>query len=110
MKRDAEPFGSWFGLFRKHFGVTDPRLDFHSWRHNAETRLLRAGVPQSHVEELIGHESDSRRSEMSAIYNQGMSIQVLKESIDRLELPINIEALNDAVTRSDAVDRSAGLV
>ena len=107
MGRNAEPFGSWFGLFRKHCGILDPRLDFHSWRHTAETRLLRAGVPQSHVDEILGHESEGRRSEMSAVYNHGMSIELLKDSVDKLSLPIDIEALIDAVERSDAVDRSA---
>ena len=107
MGRNAEPFGSWFGLFRRHCGIVDPRLDFHSWRHTAETLLLRAGVPQSHVDEILGHESEGRRSEMSAVYNHGMSIELLKVSIDRLALPIDVEALNEAVKRSDAVDRSA---
>lgn len=107
MERNAEPFGSWFGLFRKHCGVVDPRLDFHSWRHTAETLLLRAGVPQSHVEEIVGHESEGRRSAMSAVYNHGMSVELLKISIDRLSLPIDVEALIEAVRRSDAVDRSA---
>lgn len=107
MQRNAEPFGKWFGQFRKHCGIVDPRLDYHSWRHTAETVLLRAGVPQSHVDEIIGHESQGRRSEMSAVYNHGMSIELLKKSIDRLSVPIGVELLNDAVKRSDAVDRSA---
>ena len=107
MERDAGPFGSWFGHFRKHCGVIDPRLDFHSWRHTAETLLLRAGVPQAHVDEIIGHESGGRRSEMSRIYNHGMSIEILKVAIDKLVLPIDVDALIAAVKRSDAVDRSA---
>jgi len=107
MKRDAGPFGSWYGHFCNACGVTDSRLDFHSWRHTAETRLLRAGVPQSHVDEILGHESEGRRSEMGGIYNHGMSIELLKESIDKLVLPIDVDALIAAVSRSDAVDRSA---
>ena len=36
-----------------------------------------------------------------------MSIELLKVSVDRLALPLDVEALNESVKRSDAVDRSA---
>ena len=106
MERKAESFGSWFGRFRRACGVDDPLLDYHAWRHTVTTLLKRAGVPDSHIEELIGHESETRRSEM-ATYDHGLSIELLKEAIDKLVLPIDVEALNAAVARSDAFDRSA---
>ncbi len=104
MHRDAEPFGKWYGQFRRACNITE--LDFHSWRHTVITMLARAGVPDSQIEEIVGHESEQRRSELRT-YNHGSTIEMLKMSIDKLVLPIDIAAMKAAVARSDAIDRSA---
>lgn len=91
-------FGSWFGRYRRHFGVPD-RCDFHSFRHTVVTLLSRAGVAEAHANELVGHESSERRSEFRR-YNKGSTLEMLKSDIDRLKLPIDIPALKAALARS----------
>lgn len=67
---------------------------FHSFRHSVTTLLCNAGVQKEFVEELIGHESRARRSEMER-YKKGQTLMMLKEVIDRLVLPIDIERMVD---------------
>ncbi len=87
-------FGKWFQRFKSEYGVRKDVV-FHSFRHSVTTLLCNAGVQQEFVEELIGHESQARRSEMKR-YNKGQTLMMLKEVIDRLVLPIDIEKLVDA--------------
>lgn len=102
INRNGDPFGKWFTNFRRHCGLGDPELDFHATRHTVINRLLDAAVPPSHVEEISGHESTARRSEMST-YDHGRRIELLKHAIDRLELPIDVERLRTASSASDTV-------
>jgi integrase len=104
--KDGGPFGKWFLAFRVSVGVSADELDFHSCRHTVINRLVEAGVPEAHVEELCGHEGEERRSELST-YRHGMLLQTLKAAVDRLVIPLDVAALKEAVRRSDAIDRSA---
>jgi integrase len=106
LSRRGGPFGKWFLLFRRSCGVDRDKLDFHSCRHTVITRLLDAGVPESHVEELCGHEGAERRSEM-ATYDHGSYLKTLKAAIDRLAIPIDIGRLKAAVQNSNCVDFTA---
>ena len=106
MARHAQPYGSWFGLFCDDCGVRDPALDTHAWRHTVVTNLGLAGVSASLIEEIVGHESENRRSELGT-YTHAASLELLKEAIDKLHVPINVAALRAAVARSDLIDRSA---
>ena len=81
--RHGDPFGKWFLNFRRFHGVGDEKLDFHSVRHTAISRLLDAGVPENHVEEICGHEGVGRRSEIAS-YDHGRLLGILKDAIDRL--------------------------
>ncbi len=78
--------GKRFGRYRAHIGLTDAMLDLHALRHTVATNLNRAGVPQSHGEELLGHRSEARRSAF-AVYDKGATLQILKEALDRLPAP-----------------------
>ncbi|WP_165359577.1 site-specific integrase [Lichenibacterium minor] len=100
--RHGDPFGKWFLLFRRFHGVDDPKLDFHSVRHTVISRLLDAGVPENHVEEICGHEGAGRRSEIAA-YDHGRLLGILKLAIDRLIIPIDTSGLVLARTNSERV-------
>ena len=98
--RHGDPFGKWFLHFRRFLGVDDPKLDFHSVRHTVISRLLDAGVPENHVEEICGHEGAGRRSEIAS-YDHGRLLGILKLALDRLVIPIDVPALVSARTNSE---------
>ncbi|TFZ55592.1 hypothetical protein E4V01_21970 [Methylorubrum sp. Q1] len=87
-------FGKWFQRFKSEYGARKDVV-FHSFRHSATTLLLNAGAQKEFVEELIGHESMARRSEIGR-YNKGQTLVLLKEVVDRLVLPIDVDKLVDA--------------
>jgi integrase len=87
-------FGKWFQRFKSEYGVRKDVV-FHSFRHSVTTLLLNARVQREFVEELIGHESRARRSEMDR-YNKGQTLMMLKDVIDQLVLPIDIKRVIDA--------------
>jgi len=100
--RHGDPFGKWFLNFRRFHGVDDEKLDFHSVRHTVISRLLDAGVPENHVEEICGHEGAGRRSEIAA-YDHGRLLGILKSAIDRLIIPIDLSALKAARQNSEKI-------
>jgi integrase len=87
-------FGKWFQRFKSYHGVRAD-VTFHSFRHSATTLIINAGAQPNFVEEVIGHESKTRRSEMERYY-KGQALIKLKDVIDRLILPINIEKMTEA--------------
>lgn len=102
-QKHGERFGKWFGRFRVSFGVRDDVV-FHSLRHFVATELSNSDVSDPYIAEIIGHEHKGRTSEM-ARYNKGQTLQRLKSFIDRLAVPIDIDATMDAIAKSERVDR-----
>ena len=98
--RHGDPFGKWFLNFRRFHDVEDEKLDFHSVRHTVISRLLDAGVPENHVEEICGHEGAGRRSEIAA-YDHGRLLGILKAAVDRLIMPIDVSAFRSARQASE---------
>jgi hypothetical protein len=66
--RQSAAFTDRFAYYRRQIKVYRPRVDFHSFRGNVETDLKNAGEAFSAawIDELIGHESMVRRSEVSS--------------------------------------------
>lgn len=87
-------FGKWFQRFKSEYGARKDVV-FHSFRHSAATLLVNAGAQTEFVEELIGHESMARRSELRR-YNKGQTLVLLKDVVDRLVLLIDVDKLVDA--------------
>ncbi len=87
-------FGKWFQRFKSEYGVRN-EVVFHSFRHTVTTLLCNSGVQDKFVEELIGHESQERRSELHR-YKKGQTLQMLKDVIDRLSLPVDVEKMAGA--------------
>jgi integrase len=95
----GDKLGQKFTRYRQLTGLYERLLDIHSFRHTVSTLLIRAGVPQAHAEELIGHKSDARRTTF-AIYDKGATISELKRAIDKLVLPIDVSRLVAAAKSS----------
>ena len=79
----GDGIGKRFGRYRIHIGLDQPLLDIHALRHTVATNLNRAGVPQAHAEEVLGHRSPARRTAF-AIYDKGATLRVLKDALDSL--------------------------
>jgi len=54
--RYGHGLGQWFAKHKKNMGVNSPKKVFHSFRHTVPTRLKEAGVEDSLVAELLGHQ------------------------------------------------------
>lgn len=46
----------WFGRYKTNLGITDPRKTFHSFRHTLIDDLRDAGVQDSLIKRIAGHE------------------------------------------------------
>ncbi len=49
----------WFGRYKAKLGVTDPRKTYHSFRHTFIDDLRDAGVQDSLIKRMVGHEDGS---------------------------------------------------
>lgn len=49
----------WFGRYKKKLGITDPRKTFHSFRHTLIDDLRDAGVQDSLIKRIAGHEDSA---------------------------------------------------
>lgn len=49
----------WFGRYKARLGITDPRKTFHSFRHTFIDDLRDAGVQDSLIKRMVGHEDSS---------------------------------------------------
>lgn len=49
----------WFGRYKAKLGITDPRKTFHSFRHTFIDDLRDAGVQDSLIKRMVGHEDSS---------------------------------------------------
>jgi len=63
-------------------------------RHTVCTLLDNTDANESFVDELLGHESEARRSEARR-HRKQVSLHNLEVTIDRLELQIDVARLRD---------------
>ena len=75
---------------------------FHPMRHFGETRLSNALVPGGLIDAIAGHVSQARDAERDKAqrgspernrYNDGYYVNILKEAIDKIEAPIDVQKL-----------------
>lgn len=110
----GDKLGQNFGLYRKQYdayrlSLLDEKdidayepiyrllMDMHSFRTTVATLLISAGVPQAHAEEITGHKSKARQTAFEN-YDKGRTLVILKEEIERLRLPFDIEAAMKAAS------------
>jgi integrase len=82
-QRDGKPggyFSQWFGTLRKSLGIPDS-IVFHSFRHTARSTLSSAGVPETVIDRLMGHESQGSVGAKVYTHIDAGTLKVAIESI-----------------------------
>jgi integrase len=82
--RRGKYVGDRFNTYRRNCGITRPQVSFHSLRANASTALDRAGVPENHAAQILGH---AIRSLSYGVYSGGLDIEGLQRVVDAIEYP-----------------------
>lgn len=83
-KRIGANFTKWWTRYRQQIGLYEDRLDFHSFRHGVTTKLFGAGVSQTIVDEITGHEGQGTSSK---VYHKGSGLKALHAAIQKIEWP-----------------------
>ncbi|MFJ4442701.1 site-specific integrase [Pseudomonas sp. NPDC089422] len=72
----------WFGRYKAKLGITDPRKTFHSFRHTFIDDLRDAGVQDSLIKRMVGHEDSSITF---GIYGSRTPIKAMTEALMHIE-------------------------
>lgn len=102
----GEKFGKRFGLYVRGCGIVEKgeEAGLHRLRHLFCTILVNTVENVAFVDALMGHTGDERKSERKR-YTDELFLKKLKQTIDRLVLPIDVAALKAAAERSAAFQR-----
>jgi integrase len=73
----------WFGRYKTKQGITDPRKTFHSFRHTLIDDLRDAGVQDSLIKRIAGHEDGAVTF---SIYGSRSPLKAMAEALQRIEL------------------------
>jgi integrase len=98
LRRDGygQDFGKWYQGFNRN-EITDNRKKvFHSFRHGVTDALKQAGVPESVVKEIVGHEDQSITF---GRYGKNYRPVHLLEALNRLEYGVDLESLKDKIPK-----------
>jgi len=71
-----------FRWWRKRLGIVRPGVNFHSFRHTVGDRLRKAGVQESDIAALLGHEDERITSKVYG--HNGPGLQRLQKVVERL--------------------------
>ncbi|UVM23527.1 site-specific integrase [Pseudomonas wadenswilerensis] len=74
----------WFGRYKAKQGITNPRKTFHSFRHTFIDDLRDAGVQDSLIKRMVGHEDSSVTF---GIYGSRTPIKAMVEALRHIEQP-----------------------
>lgn len=74
----------WFGRYKAKLGITNPRKTFHSFRHTFIDDLRDAGVQDSLIKRMVGHEDSSVTF---GIYGSRTPIKAMAEALRHIEQP-----------------------
>nr|WP_145142005.1 site-specific integrase [Pseudomonas duriflava] len=73
----------WFGRYKQKQGITDPRKVFHSFRHTFIDDLREAGVQDSVIKRLVGHEDGSVTF---GLYGSREPIKAMADAINSIDV------------------------
>lgn len=73
----------WFGRYKTKRGVTDPRRTFHSFRHTLIDDLRDAGVQDSLIKRIAGHED---RAVTFSVYGSRSPLKAMAEAISQIKM------------------------
>jgi integrase len=77
--------GDAFNGWRKRLGIDRPRVNFHSFRHSVGDRLRKAGVQESDIAAVLGHEDERITSRVYG--HDGPGLRRLKAVVEKLRYP-----------------------
>ncbi|MGC3519543.1 site-specific integrase, partial [Pseudomonas aeruginosa] len=72
----------WFSRYKTKLGITDPRKTFHSFRHTFIDDLRDAGVQDSLIKRMVGHEDSSVTF---GIYGSRTPIKAMVEAMKHIK-------------------------
>jgi hypothetical protein len=94
--RRSPAYGGRFVYYRQQIKVYNPKYDFRSFRGNVSTQLRNLdGVNPGWVDEILGHDSEVRRSE-GARYTKAIFLTRLRKALDRVT--IGVDPYNPSTT------------
>lgn len=73
----------WFGRYKTKQGITDPRKTFHSFRHTLIDDLRDAGVQDSLIKRIAGHEDVAVTF---SIYGSRSPLKAMAEALDHIDI------------------------
>lgn len=73
----------WFGRYKTKLGITDPRKTFHSFRHTLIDDLRDAGVQDSLIKRIAGHEDGAVTF---SIYGSRSPLKAMAEALDHIDI------------------------
>jgi integrase len=89
----GDTFGKRFAAYRGKLKVDDTRpgqrrslVNFHSFRRWFVTEAERAGIPESTISSIVGHE-EGRKSITFGVYSGGPAWQQMRGCVEAVELP-----------------------
>jgi integrase len=74
----------WFGRYKTKRGIPDPRKTFHSFRHTLIDDLRDAGVQDSLIKRIAGHEDGAVTF---SIYGSRSPLKAMIEAIRKISIP-----------------------
>ena len=77
----------WFGRYKTKRGITDPRKNFHSFRHTLIDDLRDAGVQDSLIKRIAGHKDGAVTF---SIYGSRSPLKAMAEAVGRIDIPQRI--------------------
>ena len=94
----ADPKKAWAATLRRA-GITD--LHFHDLRHEAGSRLLEAGWPLHHVQEMLGHADLQQTSTYLNVTRAGLQDSMRRFGTQPLQVVANPAAKEHPPTGND---------
>jgi integrase len=74
----------WFGRYKQGMGINNPRKTFHSFRHTLIDDLRDAGVQDSLIKRIVGHED---ASVTFSIYGSRNPLKAMVDALQHIHLP-----------------------
>ena len=79
----------WFGRYKTRLGITDAKKTFHSFRHTFIDELRDAGIQDSLIKRMVGHEDGSVTF---GIYGSRTPMNAMTNALRHIELPQRLMA------------------
>ena len=74
----------WFGRYKTKRGITDPKKTFHSFRHTLIDDLRDAGVQDSLIKRIVGHEDSAVTF---GVYGSRTPLKAMQEALQHIGKP-----------------------